>query len=125
MSYPVDAPFLDLARRYAALSGSFTPKMALHHISTDQPDEIATTATSLASACDIQPMGAEGQWLMRLPERRNTIATLKARGELPAAIAWRKDRGTDPETEDLLSVLLDQCLLANRRGQLAKVGRGA
>jgi hypothetical protein len=99
---------LEDARRFAALSGSFDPIVALKTAGLTEANDIAVVATQLASACDTQPPGPEGRWLMRLPERRHAISALAEADALTSAVQWRRDRPTDQETEDLLAVLLDQ-----------------
>ncbi|MFN9926134.1 MAG: AAA family ATPase, partial [Phenylobacterium sp.] len=99
---------LENARRFAALSGSFDPIVALKTAGLTEANDIAVVATHLAGACDTQPPGPEGRWLMRLPERRHAISTLTKADALASAVRWRRDQPTDQETEDLLAVLLDQ-----------------
>jgi AAA ATPase domain len=92
-----------LARRFAALSGSFDPESLRDVIGDASPEVTLAVTADLADACDT---GAEGgQWLMRGSVRRREIDDLATAGELDHAIAWRKTLPLDDAAEDLLAAL--------------------
>ena len=92
-----------LARRFAALSGSFDPESLRDVIGDASPEVTLAVTADLADACDT---GAEGgQWLMRGSVRRREIDGLATAGELDQAISWRKTLPLDDAAEDLLAAL--------------------
>jgi hypothetical protein len=92
-----------LARRFAALSGSFDPGSLRDVIGGASPEVTLTVTADLAEACDTR---AEGdRWLMRGSVRRKVIDDLATSGELSNAIAWRKTLPLDDPAEDLLAAL--------------------
>jgi hypothetical protein len=90
------------ARRFAALSGSFDPKVLRDIIGSDTRVTMAV-ATDLADACDTGQDG--GQWLMRGNIRRRELDGMVSAGELDDAIAWRRTLDADEPTRDLLAAL--------------------
>ena len=90
------------ARRFAALSGSFDPKVLRDIIGSDTRVTMAV-ATDLADACDTGQDG--GQWLMRGNIRRRELDGMVSAGELDDAIAWRRTMDADEPTRDLLAAL--------------------
>lgn len=98
---------LDFARLYAALSGPFQPLEALRGL-PENPRDIAATASLLASACDTNPAGATGCWLMRMSERRHELKRLHDAELLEPMIGWRRKFDINPVTSDLHAALLDQ-----------------
>lgn len=102
----------DRARLFAALSGPFEPKQALQSwTSADSPDSLAMAATRLAEGCDTSPVGASERWLMRTPARHFLLKSLNP-SQLAAAAATRRESDLDPQTADLLAVLLDETPLS-------------
>lgn len=113
------------ARRFAALSGSFDPRLLRDVLGDVPPGATIAVAADLAEACDTRHGGTSrdgatggaagggatalgpeaGRWLMRGTVRRREIEVLAATGELPAAIAWRRNLPLDEATEDLLDAL--------------------
>ncbi|SOF00958.1 AAA ATPase domain-containing protein [Burkholderia sp. OK233] len=109
---PTQAP-LDKAQLFAALSGPFEPKDALQRLLlANKPDMLVMAATRLAEVCDTNPVGDSERWLMRTPTRRALLLTLLERAQLAEAVAERRGLNPDPETVDLLAVLLDESPLA-------------
>ena len=108
-----DNSSFDEARLFAALSGPFAPKQALQPWSNapGDTDGLIMAATRLAEVCDTNPAGAGERWLMRTPARHSLLESLDA-SQLAAAVRARRERETDPETADLLAVLLDEPPLA-------------
>lgn len=107
-SAPEVVALVDRAKRFAALSGTFDPKQAL--AGNDKLDErlIVEVATVLAAGCDTNPDSGEG-WLLRTAERRHILKTLRDGGQLAEAVQQRRAAAdVDPETDDLLSVLLGE-----------------
>ncbi|HKP80185.1 MAG TPA: ATP-binding protein, partial [Phenylobacterium sp.] len=103
------APAFEAAREYAALSGAFRPVDALPAGLPKDMVQVAAVASELAADCDPDPAGAgEGLWLMRAPARAHVLGQLRKEGRLDQAIAARTSRAIDPETDDLLAVLLDR-----------------
>lgn len=93
---------------YAALSGPFEPKQALASLgSIDDRDRLLMEATRLAEACDTNPAGAEERWLMRTSVRHGLLDSL-GRPTLVAAATAQLSQAHDPQTLDLLAVLLDR-----------------
>lgn len=96
------------AMLFAALSGAFKPSQAMPTlVPSPDPEDLAMAATRLAEACDTRPLGANDRWLMRTPARHTLLKSL-APSPLAAAVAKRRMSDVDPETEDLLAVLLDE-----------------
>ncbi|GAA7771310.1 hypothetical protein RN01_07410 [Cupriavidus sp. SHE] len=111
----------DQVQLYAALSGPFIPKEALRSLAPPVGvDRLVMAATALAESCDTSPVGASERWLMRTSARHALLNSLNP-SQLAAAVAARRAKHPDPETADLLAVLLDEPPLAraNIRAVLA------
>jgi len=103
---------LDPAHIFAALSGPFEPLQAFapatRHVDVA---EFAMAATQLADACDTSPQGAGQRWLLRTSVRHVLLKSLSSE-QLALAVSERRASEVDPETADLLAVLLDEPPLA-------------
>ncbi len=92
---------------FAALSGAFEPAAALKPIASDLSEEQAlSAATRLAQACDTNPAGAPGRWLIRTSIRHSVLELLGANG-IAAGISKLLLGPREQETTDLICVLLD------------------
>ncbi len=96
---------IDAAKRFAALSGRFTPHDALPREALQNPGLAAVVASALAEACDVDLDGT-GRWLLRSNERRFVLTSLRESGALSAAVGQRMALGYDPETRQLLAAAL-------------------
>ena len=115
---------------FAALSGPFEPKQALQafasYTNQDGRDlaktRLAMAATRLADVCDTHPVGSNDLWLLRTPVRHSRLKLLTST-QLTDAVNTRRDNKlyptTDPETVDLLAVLLNEPPL--RRAKIQKI----
>jgi AAA ATPase domain len=103
------APQVARARQFAALSGPFSPATALHAsgVEMTRPDAAVLVASQLAAACDTRAEPDGSKWLMRSPERRWQIDSLRTLGQLEEAIAWRREQADfDAPAQDLTAALL-------------------
>ena len=90
----------DPALLFAALSGPFDPKQALHrvdHVEGDVTQQLAMVASHLADVCDTRPAGVSDRWLMRTPARHSLLKSLDA-AQLSAAVATRRAHEPDAES---------------------------
>ncbi|MBE4720424.1 ATP-binding protein [Pseudarthrobacter sp. AB1] len=102
MSIEEARPFIERARRFAALSGPFDPGALLNMLGDVSADAALAVTVNLANACDTsKPSG----WLMRGTVRRRELAALKAGGALDSEIRLRRQYPRDPATEALLDAL--------------------
>jgi hypothetical protein len=93
-----------LARRFAALSGSFDPQSLVHVLGDVSTSVVLGVTADLADACDTGSEG--GGWLMRASARQREIDRWGNEGELDEAIEWRRTLPVDVATEDLLDALV-------------------
>src|SRR5436309_3877452 len=93
-----------LARRFAALSGSFDPQWLGDVLGAASTDVVLGVTADLADACDTASEG--GRWLMRASTRQREIERWAKEAELDAAIEWRRTLPLDDATEDLLDALV-------------------
>ena len=116
---PVPAPWPSAAELYAAMSGPFEPGRALESLRSSEkdPDVLAMAATRLAEICDTSPArggsGGGSLWLMRTPTRHTLLGALVPT-ELRQQAETMRAAGPDPETADLLDVLLDESPLSRQ-----------
>ncbi len=105
---PEFAPEIELARRFAALSGPFEPQDALKASfrESGRADAAVTVASHLALACDTHAGASGAQWLMRGTERRWLIENLKKIEQLHAAIDWRtQQKPFDGDAQNVVAAL--------------------
>lgn len=93
-----------LARRFAALSGSFDPQSLGDVLGTVSTNVVLGVTADLADACDTGSEG--GGWLMRTSARQRELDRWANEGELGEAIEWRRTLPLDDATEDLLDALV-------------------
>jgi len=97
---------IDLAIRFAALSGPFDPAEALRASSVDvDAPEATDVVAELAAVCDTT-VGPDHRWLMRPAARRAELTRLAEADTLGDDVAWRARLDTDPITRTLGEVLL-------------------
>jgi AAA ATPase domain len=92
-----------LARRFAALSGTFDPQSLVHVLGDASTNVVLGVTADLADACDTGSEG--GGWLMRASARQREIDRWGSDDELDQAIEWRRALPLDDATEDLLDAL--------------------